>query len=87
VIDHRGVTLSAGIAAFDKTMVERFKDFTAEAPADVEQIEFDPFDEDGHGQSLGCIVLGPVSDLAQPPRQQQCARSMRPSWTSILAAR
>jgi hypothetical protein len=33
VIDDRGITLSAGVAAFDKVLVERFKDFTAKTPA------------------------------------------------------
>ena len=37
VFDARGVTLSAGVAAFDEALVKRFKDL-AKAPADAEQI-------------------------------------------------
>jgi hypothetical protein len=46
VIDHRGITLSAGVAAFDRALVERFKDFV-NAPADAEQITSDAFGEEG----------------------------------------
>jgi hypothetical protein len=54
VIDHRGITLSAGVAAFDEALVKRFKDF-ATAPADAEQITSDAFGEEGP-------VIGPATN-------------------------
>jgi hypothetical protein len=42
VIDRRGVTLSAGVAAFDEALVQRFK-----RPTDAEQIKSEAFGEEG----------------------------------------
>jgi hypothetical protein len=39
VIDARGITVSAGVAAFDEALVARFKDIAAKAPAGPEQIK------------------------------------------------
>jgi hypothetical protein len=46
-IDRRGVTLSAGVAAFDKALVTRFKDIAAKAPAGPEQIRSEAVGEEG----------------------------------------
>jgi hypothetical protein len=61
VIDARGITLSAGVAAFDEALVKRFKEI-AKAPAEAEQIESEWFGEEGP-------VVGPAAvelPLAQP---------------------
>jgi hypothetical protein len=54
VIDARGVTLSAGVAAFDEVLVKQFKDIVSKAPADAEQIKSKGFGEAGP-------VLGPAA--------------------------
>ena len=45
VIDSRGVTLSAGVAAFDEALVKQFRD--AKAPAGTDQITSGAFGEEG----------------------------------------
>jgi hypothetical protein len=47
VIDARGVTLSAGVAAFDEVLVKQFKDIVSKAPADAEQIKSEGFGQGG----------------------------------------
>jgi hypothetical protein len=54
VIDARGITLSAGVAAFDEVLVMRFKDIAAKAPATAEQINPEAFGEEGP-------VVGPAA--------------------------
>jgi hypothetical protein len=56
VIDRRGVTLSAGVAAFDAALVKRFKDF-AKGPTDAEQINSEAFGEDGPLVGPAAVVL------------------------------
>jgi hypothetical protein len=56
VIDRRGVTLSAGVAAFDEALVKRFKDI-AKAPTDTEQIKSETFGEEGPVVGPAAVVL------------------------------
>jgi hypothetical protein len=55
VIDARGITLSAGVAAFDEVLVERFKNIAAKAPAGPEQIISEALGEEGP-------VVGPAAN-------------------------
>jgi hypothetical protein len=47
VIDHRGITLSAGVAAFDEALVTRFKEIAAQATAGREHIKSETLGEAG----------------------------------------
>ena len=54
VIDARGITLSAGVAAYDEVLVKRFKDIAAKATASPPQINSEAFGEEGP-------VVGPAA--------------------------
>jgi hypothetical protein len=47
MIDTRGISLSAGVAAFDAVLVKRFRDAAAKAPMVAEQIQSEAFGEAG----------------------------------------
>jgi hypothetical protein len=64
VIDHRGITLSAGVGAFDEALVERFKNIATQAPACSEHIKSETFGEAGP-------VVSPAADRLPQPHPYQ----------------
>ena len=61
VIDSRGVTLSAGVAAFDEALVKQFRN--ANVPVSAEQIKFGAFGEEGPA-NIGLPLPHPHRDDA-----------------------
>jgi hypothetical protein len=61
VIDRRGVTLSAGVAAFDTALVNRFN-VIGKGATDAEQIKSEWFGEEGPVVGSVAVVLPPGDD-------------------------
>ena len=56
VIDRRGVTLSAGVAAFDEALVKRFT-VIGKGSTDAEQIKSEWFGEEGPVMDPAAVAL------------------------------